>query len=138
MMEPTTQQPPTATQTQQTICPQCHQPVQSTWYFCANCGKDLKEHPPATSIWAQLWLYFFTLVLMPMTAYLIYRYWQGPRYLRSQDPKAHRIGIVSIILLCVSFAALAWYTYAGALWLRHYIEVQQNSMNDLGPGFGAF
>lgn len=114
------------------ICPQCHQPVLPEYYFCPNCGKELKEKPLSTTIWAQIWLYAFTLVFMPMTSYLIYRYWKGMKYFRSEDPKAHHMGLISIALLIGTIIFVAWSLWAGFAWLQEYIKVQQSDPNYLG------
>lgn len=114
------------------ICPQCHQPVLPEYYFCPNCGKGLKEKPLSTTIWAQLWLYIFTLVFMPLTSYLVYRYWNGIKYFRSEDPKAKRIGLISIILLIGTIIAVAWSIWTGFAWFQVYIKTQQSSPNYLG------
>lgn len=117
----------------QNICPQCHQPVLPEYYFCPNCGKNLHEAPLPTTIGAQLWLYVYSLIFMPLTAYLIYRRWEGIKYFKSKDPKAHTIGIISIILLILSFVIIAWEIWQGTLWLQQAVQSQQNLMN-LGGG----
>lgn len=114
------------------ICPQCHQPVLPEYYFCPNCGKKLEEKPLSTGIWAQLWLYFFTLVIMPLTAYLAYRHWHGVEYFRSEDPKAKRVGLISILLLIITIFFLIWSTWASMVWFQEYIKAQQTNPNYLG------
>ncbi len=114
------------------VCPQCHQPVRPEYYFCPNCGKKLEERPLSTSVWAQIWLYFFTLILMPITCYLIYTRWQGLRYFRSNDPKARQIGLIAIILLIISIILLVWGTWAGITQFQQYIQNQENSINYIG------
>lgn len=86
----------------------------------------------STSIWAQIWLYAFTLILMPVTCYLIYTRWQGIKYFKSKDPKAHRMGLIAIILLIVSIVFLIWSTWQGTVWLNKYVQAQVNSVSNLG------
>jgi hypothetical protein len=100
--------------------------VRPEYYFCPNCGKKLEDAPLSTTIWAQIWLYTFTLILMPITCYLVYTRWQGLKYFRSQDPKAHRMGVTSIVLLIISIILLVWYTWQGTLWLQQYVQTQVN------------
>src|SRR6266481_8112927 len=116
------------------ICPQCHQPTAPEYYFCPNCGKNLKEPALSTSVWAAFWLYFYTLILMPLTSYLIYRHWQGIKYFRSSDPKARRMGLIAIILLICTLLFVAWSLWAGTLWLQKYVQQQENG---LGGGLGG-
>ena len=123
---------PAATSVQKNICPQCHQPVLPEYYFCPNCGKKLNEAPLSTTIWAQLGLYLFTLIIMPVTGYLAYRHWKGIAYFKSQDPKAKRMGIISIILLIGTIAFIVWSLWAGITQLREAVQTQQNSLNAFG------
>lgn len=114
------------------VCPQCHQPILPEYYFCPNCGKKLEEAPLSTTVWAQLWLYIFTLIIMPLTGYLAYRHWKGIQYFKSQDPKAKRIGITSIILLIGTVVAIGWSIWAGIAQLKEALNAQQNNINSLG------
>lgn len=83
------------------VCPLCHQVVQSEFYFCPNCGKNLKEKPPSTTAFARLSLYAAS-VIVPMTLFLAARLWPIKRYLRSSDPVAHRVGIIALTLATLS------------------------------------
>jgi hypothetical protein len=114
------------------ICPQCHQPVLPTYYFCPNCGKKLEDAPLSTSIGSQIWLYFFSLIIMPVTCYLIYTRWQGIKYFKSKDPKAHQMGLIAIILLVASFGFIVWSTFAGIAWVQGYVQTEQTQLNNIG------
>jgi hypothetical protein len=72
------------------FCQTCHQPVQENFYFCPNCGKNLKPSPPSTSISDQILLYLKSLLLPPMGII-----W-GFRYLRQSDTKSKVIGLIAI------------------------------------------
>ncbi len=114
------------------ICPFCHQPVLAQYYFCPNCGKKLEDGPLSTSFWSRLWLYTFSLIIMPLTCYLVYARWQGIKYFKSKDPKAHRMGLVAIALLIISIVFLVWSTWQGTIWLEQYAQTQVNSAASLG------
>jgi heme/copper-type cytochrome/quinol oxidase subunit 2 len=112
------------------ICPQCHQSVLPQYYFCPNCGKKLEDQPLSTTIWAQVWLYVFSLILMPITCYFIYSRWKGTKYFKSKDPKAHQMGLIAIVLLIISIVFLIWSTWAGTVWLDKYVQTQINSLSN--------
>ena len=115
------------------ICLQCHQPVLPEYYFCPNCGKNLHPKPLSISIGAQIGLYAFSVIIMPITCCLAFRYWKGWKYFRSDDPRARRMGLIAIILLTVSLIFTIWLTFAGTAWLGQYEQNQTNiDMNNLG------
>lgn len=118
------------------ICPHCHQPVLPEYYFCPNCGEKLEDVPLSTSIWAQIKLYSFTFIWMPLTAYLVYTKWKGYKYFKSEDPKAQRIGTVAMVLLAISIIIFVWTTWASIVWLLQYIKAQETNVNSLG-GYGS-
>ena len=72
-------------------CPQCHQPVLPTYYFCPNCGKSLHEPPLSTTVGAQTGLYALS-IIMPMICFLAINQWRGMKYMKSADPQAKQIG----------------------------------------------
>ena len=67
-------------------CPQCHQPIQPDWYFCQNCGKELKAKPRSTTVLAQVGIYALSVFLPPLGL------WPGIKYVREADPKAEQCG----------------------------------------------
>lgn len=110
--------PPSPPAVPMMICPQCHQPVSLTAYFCPNCGKRLSDPPLPTSIGAQFWLYAFSIVL-PIICFLAVSYWQGITYARSNDPKAQEIGWIAIGLLAVSTIISFW---LAAVWINGFLQ----------------
>jgi hypothetical protein len=89
------------------ICPQCHQPVLPTYFFCPNCGKNLKEPPLSTSAATQAGLYALS-IIMPVICFLAINQWRGMKYLKSADPQAKQIGIVATVLMAVSTVIVVW------------------------------
>ena len=78
------------------LCPQCHQPVLATEYFCPNCGKDLKEKPPGTKWWNQLYIYSLSFFLPPLGL------WPAWKYIRSKDGTAQRVGWIAVALTVIA------------------------------------
>ncbi len=110
-------------------CPSCHQPVLPTYYFCPNCGANLRPAPLKTDTISQIELYLFSIVL-PMIAFLAVGKWQGLKYLKSKDPKEKQIGMIAWALMIISTIIVIWYT---VVWTQNYIQETVNSINvDLG------
>jgi len=113
------------------LCPQCHQPVTPTDYFCPNCGKKLNDPPLSTSIGTQAWIYIFSAVL-PIICYLAISYWPAIKYFRSDDPQAKQIGMIAIAILTISSIITFW---LGIVWIQQTIQSSVNSVGNLGGGF---
>ena len=107
------------------LCPQCHQPVTATEYFCPNCGKNLHEAPLPTTAAAQATLYVFSIIL-PMICFLFAGRWKGIKYVKSHDPKAKMMGYISIALIIISTGIIMWLAIT---WTNQYIQDQINSLN---------
>lgn len=86
----------------QKLCPFCHFPIIETFFFCPNCGKKLKEVPPATTIAKQIGIYALSVFLPPLGL------WPGIKYLMQPDQKAKTIGMVAIVLTLVSTLVTVW------------------------------
>jgi hypothetical protein len=110
---------------QPAICPQCHIQVDPSWYFCANCGKQLNAPPLPTDIGTQIWIYAFSIIL-PMICFIAVTKWPGLKYYRSQDPKAKMIGTVAWVLIVLSTVVLCWLAY---VWTEEAIQSTQASIN---------
>ncbi len=89
-------------------CTLCHQPLLPIYYFCPNCGTQVKLPPLSTTFRAQLWMYILSIIL-PALCYIIIGKWKGLQYLKSQEPKARMIGIIACILLLVSTVLTFWF-----------------------------
>ena len=90
-------------------CPVCHQPIDSTDYFCRNCGKKIHPTPLSTSFPSQITLYLKSLFLPPIGII-----W-GFRYLRQADTKSKLVGLFVIILTIIEI-----------IWL---IQITTNTIN---------
>ena len=77
---------------------------------------------------AQIMLYAFSIIL-PIICYLAIGYWQGIRYLRSEDPKAKQIGLVPCALITISTIVTFW---IGFVWIQQTVQSSVNSVGNLG------
>jgi hypothetical protein len=110
------------------ICPQCHFPVKPEYYFCPNCGKNLRTPALGTDLMDQILLYGFSIIL-PWIAYLAITKWQGIKYLRSPDERAKQMGMIALALIIISSIIAFWLTY---VWIQGYIQSSLNDVNNLG------
>lgn len=120
-MEPT---PPVSTE-HPGVCPVCHQPVSSEFYFCPNCGAKVHDPPLSTSLWMQLGIYAFSIIL-PVICYLAITKWPGIRYLRSKDEDARTVGIIACTLLVLSSVVSFYYAY---VWTEEAIQQATTQVN---------
>lgn len=114
------------------VCPQCHQPVRPEFYFCPNCGANLRKPPLSTSVVSQALLYLFSAIL-PWIAYLAVTKWEGVKYMRSPDPLARRVGWIALAILVISSVIAFW---MATVWINQQINAAMNGVNGLG-GLGG-
>src|ERR1700753_2522684 len=107
------------------VCPVCHQPVASTYYFCPNCGAKIHEPPLSTAPLTQLGIYAFSIVL-PMICYLAITKWPGLKYLRSQDEDTRTVGVIACALLIISSVLTFYYGY---IWTEEAIQQTTAQVN---------
>ena len=88
------------------VCPACNASVQSSANFCPNCGRQFRTVPPATTVSRQIIVYLVSFIAAP------FGLWYAWKYLRQDDNKSKKIGIVAIALTVISAAITIW-TMAG-------------------------
>lgn len=84
------------------VCPACHQTILAEYYFCPNCGNNLKEKPMAISALVQIGLYALAVFLPPLGL------WPGIKYAIKKSPQAKRVGAITIALTLVSTVLTIW------------------------------
>jgi len=114
------------------ICPQCHQPVLPTYYFCPNCGKSLHEPPLLTSVGAQTGLYILS-IIMPLICFLAINQWKGMKYMKSADPQAKQVGYIATALMVISTVIVVW---VGIIWTEQLINSMTGGL--MGAGSMGF
>jgi hypothetical protein len=87
----------------QLLCSYCKQQTISTqYYFCPNCGKQLRNKPLSTAIFRQILIYLLSFLLPPLG------FWPAVKYLKQPDGKSRAIGFTAIILTMISIVISVW------------------------------
>jgi hypothetical protein len=111
---------------EQKLCPVCHFPIIDSYYYCPNCGKNLKPVPVSTSALKQIGIYALSIFLPPLGL------WPGIKYLRQGGKTAKTIGIVAIILTAISIGVSVWLLAGWVNQINKSINSQLNSYQNLG------
>jgi len=109
------------------ICPYCHTTLPYNSYFCFNCGK--KVHEPPISVWTELKIYVYSILLPPIGLWYGYRYLTGKDSIK--DPAGKRVGLVAIILTVVVCIALVWQVL---LIVKMFTEALNTAMGQMNGG----
>lgn len=104
------------------LCPACRFKIQSDWFFCPNCAKELKEKITVVSIPKQILIYFVSFFLSPLGLG-----W-GLRYVRSKDSKIKTIGLISIVLTVLSIILMVGV-------LKSFTDQYTKILNNLIPSY---
>jgi hypothetical protein len=104
------------------LCPVCQFKIQSDWFFCPNCAKELKEKIPEISIGKQILIYSVSFFLSPLGLG-----W-GLKYVRSNDNKTKTIGIISIVLTVLSIILMS-------IAFKSFIDQYSKILNNLVPSY---
>jgi hypothetical protein len=110
----------------QNICPVCHFAVLETYYFCPNCGKNLKPAPLPTNTVKQIGIYALSILLPPLGL------WPGVKYLMQKTSKAKIIGLVAILLTIVSTLVTSYYFIGWANKINQEVTKQLNQYQNIG------
>ena len=87
-------------------CSVCHQKILETYYFCPNCGNNLKESIAPVSVILQIGLYALAIFLPPLGL------WPGIKYLMKKNRQAKIVGVVVIVLTLISTVITIWAIFA--------------------------
>ena len=109
-----------------TACPTCNKAVTPADYFCPQCGRKLKDKPPATTISRQIVVYLVSFFLPPFG--LI----PAIGYLRQKDSKSKKIGLVAIILTILSILLSLWFATRVLKLFSQQLNNQINFYNEIG------
>lgn len=87
---------------QKVFCPFCFHTLTGGDYFCPFCGKQIKEKPIDTSLMKQISVYAVSILLPPAGL------WPAYKYLKTNNPKAKKIGSVAVVLTIISVLVSAY------------------------------
>jgi len=104
------------------VCPVCHQDVLPNYYFCPNCGTNLKGITAPVSAIVQIGLYALALFLPPLGL------WPGVKYLMKKNKQAKIVGGVTIALTLISSIVTIW-------WIFSIFNGYMAEVNELMTGF---
>lgn len=104
------------------LCPICKYQIQSDWFFCPNCAKELKEKVPEISIGKQILIYSVSFFLTPLGLG-----W-GLKYIRSKDQKVKIVGVISIILTVLSIVLMIG-------TFKNFIDQYAKMFNNIVPSY---
>lgn len=103
------------------ICPRCQLPVLTNFYFCPNCGKQLRLKPISVSVAKQIGVYLLSFLLPPFGLY------PGFKYIRQGDYKTKIVGWVAIVLTIISIF-ISIYFFAG------FMQKYSQTLDQLSKG----
>lgn len=103
---------------EENVCSVCHEPIKSEYFFCPNCGHNLREKPVQVTLIAQIGIYALAILLPPLGL------WPGIKYLSKTGKQAKKVGIIAIVLTLLSSVLTIWLTFQ---LFNSYIS----QMNDL-------
>lgn len=97
-----------------TPCPNCQLPLLSDFYFCPNCGKQVRIKPITISVGRQIVLYLVSIFLPPAALPF------AIRYIRQQNKKTR---IVGVVILCLVIGSIAFSLYAYAIFIQQFYSM---------------
>lgn len=106
-------------------CLYCGNSIALADYFCPHCGKKLREQPLSTHFTRQVYIYLLSLLLPPLGL------WPAIKYLRQQDEKAKKIGLVALVLTIISLLVAIWLTMGFINSINQKFSNQLNGYEDI-------
>ncbi len=103
----------------QNSCSICHREILPEYYFCPNCGNNLREKPAEITMVMQIGWYALAIFLPP------FGLWPGIKYLIKKDVQARRMGLMMIILTLVSTIFMIWSIFK---LLGSYLEILNGAL----------
>ena len=108
------------------VCQYCKTQVEATAFYCPTCGKKIREKPLNTTFWYQVGLYAASILLPPLNLIWAVKYYKSP------DPKAKKIGTVSLIITVFALIISLWIASALFKNISQQITGQMGQYQYLG------
>lgn len=105
-------------------CPQCHLQVLQIFYFCPNCGKNLRPKPLSISLGKQIGIYLLSFFLPPLGLL------PGFKYLFQEEAKAKLVGVIALILTIISIFVTVNLAMSLSVQIQERITSQLNNQLD--------
>lgn len=106
-------------------CPSCKMLTYAVYYYCPNCGKQLRARPLSTSVGRQIGIYLLSIFMPP------FGFWPGFKYLMQPNTKAKIIGFIAVALTIASTVITTYYTFGFIDKVNQFIGL--SSMGQLSP-----
>ncbi len=100
-------------------CSICYQDILPEYYFCSNCGNNLKEKSAEITTVMQIGLYALAIFLPPLGL------WPGIKYLVKKDPQVKKIGRITVVLTVLSTVFTVWSIFK---LLGNYLEILNGAL----------
>lgn len=113
------------TQASAAACPVCHLQVAPEYYFCPNCGAEVRPAPLSLAPSTQTLMYLHSLIL-PSLLFISITRWKGYKYFKSPDKKAQQVGLIAVVLLLFSTIFTFGFAYK---WTMDTVQASIDSVN---------
>lgn len=106
-------------------CPKCNSPINQADYFCKSCGAKIKNKALSTTLFMQLKIYVFSL-LLPLLGLI-----PAIKYLRQEDRSSKKIGVVIVVITILSLVITTWLTMGYLNTFNESLNKQMEIYKDL-------
>jgi hypothetical protein len=100
------------------LCSACQFKILDDWFFCPNCGKNIKEKITEISVSKQILIYAVSFFLAPLGLG-----W-GLKYIGSKNKKIKTVGMISIALTIASIILMM-------LSLKGFVDQYVKTLNQI-------
>lgn len=114
----------------QVECPFCGNKIDAKAFYCPVCGKKVREKPVSTNFWPVFLLFALTVLLPPLNIGLTIK------YMKSSDPKAKRIGLISLVTMIVVLVIAIASTFFVTRYVSSQVNDQINQQLKMYQGYG--
>lgn len=107
------------------VCPKCTIPISADFYFCPNCGKQLRSKTISISIIKSVGVLLLSFFLPPLGLY------PGIKYIAHGDIKTKIVGVLAVVITIVSIA-LTLYVFQS--FMQEYTKTLDQITKGQYPG----